>query len=339
MPWNPSSCITSLKSLQRMLSSALLLVISLNEQVLPVLGASTLWNTTQPMPPLQPKELGVELLNYQYYTLIPSNDVILDLNVQAYQFNSFSQLVQMATTAGKVNGVPQVQLSYGNYQDPSSYTASMLAHYDDQTCSYSQIEGESPYPGYDYYQNLLLSLYYGGIPVYFDYVNLPEYGQCLQYSATPPWISEDLPRDLTYTLTFQESTGHLVIYSLVGTEYCCPGVNVYCPNSGPCNDGTQPLLTMANTTSFYGPYQIFAADSWSDGFFGPYCPFSSASPSSSSGDDDDMRKSTILAIVLGGLLAVAAVVIVGLIVRLNQAAQGTVETSNIHNEQSSSSAE
>lgn len=41
-----------------------------------------------------------------------------------------------------------------------------------------------------------------------------------------------LPRDLTYTLTFQNSTGYLLIYALAGTEYCCPGADIYCPNEG-----------------------------------------------------------------------------------------------------------
>lgn len=235
----------------------------------------------------------------------------------------------MATTGGEVNGIPQVQLSYGNYQDPSSNTASMLAHYNDQTCTYSQIEGESPYPGFDYYQNLLLSLYYSGIPVYFDYIDLPDYGLCLQFTATPPWISEDLPRALTYTLTFQNSTGLLVIYALIGTEYCCPGLNLYCPNSGPCDDGSQPLLTQANTTSFYGPYQIYTADSWSEGFFGPYCPFPSDN-TSSSGGGSSWSMSAVLTILFGTLFALAVIVIFGLVVRLN-AAKRTVEADKINN--------
>lgn len=279
-------------------------------------GASTLWNvTTGPMAPLQPKELGFELLNYQFYTLVSTGEVILDLKVPGYQFSSYSQQCQSATTGGELNGIPQIQLSYGNYKDPSSSTASMLAHYNDQTCTYSQIEGESPYPGYDYYQNLLLSLYYSGIPVYFDYVDLPDYGLCLQYTATPPWISDDEPRSLTYTLTFQNSTGYLIIYALVGTEYCCPGLNLYCPNSGLCEDGSAPLLTHANTTALYGPYQIYEEDSWSEGFFGPYCPF----PSSSSSSGDGIHTVTVLAIIFGVLFALAVIVIIGLLVKLRAA--------------------
>lgn len=317
-----------------MFTNLFLFVIYVLQQFSFSFGASTLWNiTTGPMPPLQPKELGVELLNYQFYTLVSTNEVILNINVPGYQFNSYSQQCQMATTGGEVNGIPQVQLSYGNYKDPSSNTASMLAHYNDQTCTYSQIEGESPYPGYDYYQSMLLSLYYSGIPVYFDYVNLPDYGLCLQYTATPPWPSDDEPRDLTYTLTFQNSTGYLLIYALIGTEYCCPGLNLYCPNSGPCDDGSMPLLTQANTTSFYGPYQIYEADSWSDGFFGPYCPFPSDSTSSSGGGE--MSTSTVLAILFGVLFALAVMVIVGLAMRLS-AAQKTDQTDKINTGKSSS---
>lgn len=319
--------------------SILLAMLLSADQFAETLGAATLWNvTTGPMPPLQPKELGVELLNIQTYTLVSNNELILDLNVPGYQFNSYSQQCQMATTGGELNGVPQVQLSYGNYKDPSSDTASMLAHYNDQTCTYSQIEGESPYPGYDYYQTMLLSLYYSGIPVYFDYVTLPEYGLCLQYTATPPWDSDDEPRDLTYTLTFQNSTGYMLIYALIGTEYCCPGLNLYCPNSGPCEDGTMPVLTQANTTAYYGPYQIYSADSWSKGFFGAYCPFPTAVTSNGSGGSGGgMSTSAALAVTFGALFAVAVIVIVGLAVKL-LALQRTGESGKINKEMSSSSA-
>ncbi len=173
-----------------------------------VLSATTLWNvTTGPLPPLQPKEMGADTLNYQYYTLESTGEVILDLNVPGYQFNSYSQQCVMSTTGGEVDGVPQIQISYDNYMNPSSETASMQAHYTTQSCTYGPIEGESPYTGYDYYTTLLMSLYNAGIPIYFDFVDSPEYGVCLQYTATPPWESDDEPRVLTYTLTFQNSTG------------------------------------------------------------------------------------------------------------------------------------
>jgi hypothetical protein len=318
----------------KMLTETFSLVIFIQQCVLPTLGAPTLWNiSVGPMPPLQPKELGVELLNYQYYTLVSNNEVVLDLDVPGYQFNSYSQQCQMATTGGEVNGIPSVQLSYSNYLDPSSDTASMLAHYNDQTCTYSQIEGESPYPGYDYYQNLLLSLYYGGIPVYFEYVDLPDYGLCMQFTATPPWISDDLPRSLTYTLTFQNSTGYLLIYALVGTEYCCPGLNLFCPNSGLCSDGSEPQLTQANTTSYYGPYQIYANDSWSPGFFGPYCPFTTTAAYSSG--SSGLSTSEVLAIVFGALFALAVAVIGWLVVGLG-AAEKTGEAARICGPESSS---
>jgi hypothetical protein len=234
-----------------------------------VSGASTLWNATLgPMPPPQPKEVGMQVLDYQYYYLVSNHEVIADVNIPGYEFMSYQQQAVMSITGGEVNGIPQQQIAYQNYLDPYSNTASLLAQYKTQTCTYGQIEGTTPYPGYDYYNNLLLSLVDQGIPVYFDYITLPDYGLCLQYTSTPPWITDDEPRAITYTLTFQNSTGYLVIYSLIGTEYCCPGVNIYCPNSGLCSDGTEPQLTQANTTSYYGPYQIYSASDWADGFFG-----------------------------------------------------------------------
>ncbi len=158
-----------------------------------VLSAAALWNiSTDPMPPLQPKEMGAETLNYQYYYLVSDpSDVILNLNVPGFQFNSYLYQSIMSTTGGEVNGQPQIQIAYDNYADPSSATASMLAHYDTQTCQYGPIEGDSPYMGYNYYTNLLLSLYSEQIPIYFEYVTLPEYGLCLQYTSTPPWVSND----------------------------------------------------------------------------------------------------------------------------------------------------
>lgn len=63
------------------------------------LAASVVWNiTTDPMPPLQPKEMGCDTQNYQHYYLIPSGEVILDLNVPGYQFNSYSQQCIMSIT-------------------------------------------------------------------------------------------------------------------------------------------------------------------------------------------------------------------------------------------------
>ncbi len=76
-------------------------------------------------------------------------------------------------------------------------------------------------------------------------------------------------------------SGYLLIYSLIGTEYCCPGINLYCPNSGNCDDGSVPLLTQANTTQYYSAYQIYTNTSWADGFFGAYCPFTTTTTTSS----------------------------------------------------------
>lgn len=173
------------------------------------LAAPVLWNiTTGPMPPYQPKEMGVETLTIQHYTADATGEVFVDINLPGFIFNSYSQLSAMATTGGEVDGVPQLQVAYNNFNDPSSPTATLLAYYNTQTCMSGPIEGDSPYNGYDYYTNLLLSLYYSGTPIYFQYVELPDYGTCLQYTATPPWPFDDLPRDLKYTVTFQQSTGY-----------------------------------------------------------------------------------------------------------------------------------
>src|SRR5687768_2292662 len=112
-------------------------------------SAPVLWNpATDPLPPNQPKEMGATVSDIQFYTLVNGGAVVLDINVPGYQFNSYVYQTIMATTGGEAEGVPQLQISYNNYKDPSSATASMLAHYATQSCSYGQIEGESPYPGY-----------------------------------------------------------------------------------------------------------------------------------------------------------------------------------------------
>lgn len=237
-----------------------------------------LWNpATDPLPPLQPKEMGVQTYNIQYYTLVNTGEVVLDIRVAGYEFFSYLQKLVVAQVSGQSQGnppTPLMQYSYNNYNDPDAYGSLMLAYYDTQTCFYGNVEGGSSYPGYDYYQSTLLGLYYSNIPVQFEYVTLPDYGLCLRYSALMPWSNPALPRALTYTVTFQNSTGYLIEYDLTGTEYCCPGANFGCPNSGLCPDGSAPVLTLANTNQTLYGYQIFQSNSWPSGFFSNACPFS-----------------------------------------------------------------
>ena len=229
----------------------------------------------------------------------------------------------MSSAGGEVNGVPNLQVSYDNYANPSSNTAVMLADYNTQQCTYGQIEGEAPYPGYDYWNTFLQTLVAENITVYFEYVTLPDYGLCLQYTTTPPWYSNDdnEPRVLTYTLAFQNSTGYLVLYSLEGTEYCCPGANIYCPNSGLCADGTSPQLTMANTTVYYSNYQIYNASSWASGLFGAYCPFTTTTTTvfSNSNSNNGTSVQTAFAVLMGLFFGFSLLVIYYLSSRLVEA--------------------
>ena len=291
-------------------------------------AAPAVWNSTiGPYPPYQPKENGCQSVNYQFYHLASTGEVILDLIVPGFVFSSYSYQTIMSTAGGEVDGIPNLQVSYDNYADPSSDTAVMLADYNTQTCTYGQIEGYSPYPGYNYYNIFLDELIAEGITVYFEYVDLPDYGLCLQYTTTPPWVSNDdsEPRVLTYTLAFQNSTGYLFLYSLVGTEYCCPGENIYCPNSGLCADGSEPQLTNANTSVYYSNYQIYSNTSWADGFFGAYCPFTSidATDDNNNNNDDSSNKGTSLqtafAVLFGIFFGFALVVCYSLHLKLKEA--------------------
>lgn len=276
-----------------------------------VILAAQLWNpATDPLPPVQPAEMSATLYNSDLYTLVESGEVVSRTDVFGYQFNSFSKEMQMTVASGSNEGLPVLQIAYNNYANPSADNSSLLAQYNTQTCSNGPIEGESPYPGYNYYQEYLQLLYSSGIPIYFEYVILPEYGLSLRYSAELPWNNPALPRNLTYTLTFQNSTGYLLTYDLYGTEYCCPGANLYCPNSGNCSDGTIPQLTYAITNQTYYDYLLYEASDWPAGFFGAYCPFTESVPTATptstvSNSNNGMSNQDIIVIVLAALLGLS----------------------------------
>ena len=272
-----------------------------------------LWNiTTDPLPPLQPAECGYESFNSQVYHDTEGN-IVLDIQVSGYSFSSLSNQFIQAVTTGSNFGIPVYQLAFTNYTSQQG----LLVAYNTQTCSYGEVEGNSPFPGYNYYQNEILSLYYSGIPIQFEYIEEPVYGLCLKYSAPVPWNNPDLPRNITYTVIFQNSTGYLISYSLIGTEYCCFGTNLYCPNSGNCSDGTIPQLTFAQTNQTLYGYQIFNASSWPTGFFSEDCPFSVV-PDCSNDDDDsateDLKRSYFLGLICVSVILGAFLLFVGYLV-------------------------
>jgi hypothetical protein len=267
------------------------------------------WNiTTDPLPPLQPKECGYETYNNQVYYDV-NGKVVLSLQVAGFTFMSYLNQVSQSQAAGNNFGIPIMQFAYSNFTAGTTF----LAGYNAQNCTEGEVEGYEPYPGYDYYQSELVALYELGVPIEFVVVILPEYGLCLRYSAVLPWDNPSLPRYLTYTLTFQNSTGYLIEYDLIGTEYCCyDTITLYCPNKGLCYDGSTPQLTYAQTNQSLSNYQIYNESKWSPGFFGNYCPFSSSTSTVTvtSGDDDNsnqvitsyMIALSVITIVLGGAL-------------------------------------
>ena len=237
----------------------------------PCVTSLTLWNaTTDPLPPLQPPEFGAYVSTYGVTILISTGELLSSVNMPGYEFSSYSQLSIMSVLGGQMGGIPQLQIAYNNYSTPSS---NFLAYYNTQQCMTGEVEGNSPFTGYDYYQNLVLQLYYSGTPIFFEYVTLPDYGLCVTYITSPPWDNPALPRNITYSLTFQNSTGYLIYYEVSGTEYCCVNENLYCPNSGNCSDGTVPVQIFSNATQLTDSYQIYDASAWPNDFFGAYCPF------------------------------------------------------------------
>jgi hypothetical protein len=277
-----------------------------------VVVSADLWNiTTDPLPPLQPQECGYQTYNSQIYTN-SSGDIVLNVQLPGYIFSSYAYQFQQATATGDNAGVPIYQLAFTNYTSQMG----LLVEYNSQECLESGVEGGSAFPGYAYYQNMIVDLYDQGIPIDFEYVTEPVYGLCLKYSAEVPWNNPALPRNITYTTVFQNSTGYLITYSLVGTEYCCYDTkNLYCPNAGLCTDGSSPGLTYAATNQSISGYQLFTKDSWPPGFFSQYCPFSSVSPDSSScttTDDQVMENYKISTIVFATLFGVLLFVLIGI---------------------------
>lgn len=267
----------------------------------------SIWNpSTDPLPPLQPAECGYEVLDKQLYHN-STGGIVLQLEVGGYSFSSYSKQFIQSTATGSNFGLPVMQLAFTNYTSQTG----LLVSYNTQTCTTGAVEGNSPFPGYNFYQEEIMQLYNSGIQISFEYVEKPVYGVCLQYSAIVPWFNPSLPRDLVYTLVFQNSTGYLVEYSLVGTEYCCFGTNFYCPNSGNCSDGSVPQLTYASTNQTQYNYAIFTEESWSQGFFSQDCPFTTSQSSCNNEDDDSEKQaylSSLIAVtVMLGLLLIALV--------------------------------
>ena len=276
------------------------------------------WNpATDPYPPVQPMEVGMQTYNTQLYYLVNSGDVLFNLKISGYQFESYANQVIVALATGEnayINpAAPLMQYSWNNFTSGQN----LLAQYNTQTCLYGDVEGGSSYPGYNFYTSYIGYLYSINVTITFEYITLPEYGTCLKYTAPVPWNNPALPRDMVYTLIFQNSTGYLLQYNLVGTEYCC--ANAFCPNEGLCSDGSQPQLTYAMTNQTLYGYQVFSEASWPAGFFDPYCPFPQASTNDNN-SNSHLKTGEAFAILLGLLFFGAAAVSVVMMFRMQDMA-------------------
>ena len=62
---------------------------------------SNLWNiSTDPLPPVQPKEVGYQAVSIALYKFLPSLQVLSDAYLSGWQFCSYSRLVTQSQVAG-----------------------------------------------------------------------------------------------------------------------------------------------------------------------------------------------------------------------------------------------
>eukprot|EP00467_Chlorarachnion_reptans_P019850 CAMPEP_0114494572 /NCGR_PEP_ID=MMETSP0109-20121206/4726_1 /TAXON_ID=29199 /ORGANISM="Chlorarachnion reptans, Strain CCCM449" /LENGTH=346 /DNA_ID=CAMNT_0001671623 /DNA_START=12 /DNA_END=1052 /DNA_ORIENTATION=+ len=242
---------------------------------------------TDPLPPLQPKECGFQIVARADYTFTDTGEKQTLVFAAGYQLQSY-QYKTVQTVSGGVNeGKAVMQTSFGNYTSPTDPRATMYAKYQTQTCDYHATEGGAPYQGYDFYRKQLQSFHQQNITVYFSRQNYSDFGPCLVYQVIAPWAAPPPapPRRLQYSFVFEVSSGYLRLYRINGTEYCCPSGG--CVDFSPtCDDGTTARQTYADSNNFYSNYHVFPnASAFEEGMLGAYCPFpgtSGPAPTSSS---------------------------------------------------------
>lgn len=260
-----------------------------------------LWDpTTDPSPPTQPAEYGCATSASATWNVVSSGENVLNVAAYGYTYGSLQHLSQLSQIAGSESGNQSIHLSVTDYNDPTSQTASLVIYYNTQTCLETGTEGNSDYPGDAYYASLLTSYYSIGIPIYLEYVNISDFGWCLQYTALAPWFNNALPRSINYTLTFQNDTGYLLDYVLSGTEYCCfSGVDKYCPNEGNCTDGSQPQQIYTVSGTYYRDYSLFT--SFDESFFEVACPYTSVEASDND-SNDKLSSKVVVGIAFGSAI-------------------------------------
>jgi len=288
------------------MSSLAIAMLFLLGQSVPGLAEELFDPAVDPYPMPMPAEYGCAVSTTDTWMVTSSNVYVLDVEMYGYYYGSLQYQSVMAQMGGMNQNAAVMQLSYTNYTVPSSPTAGTMISYDTQACYNNPIEGDTSYPGPNYYIDLMELYYNAGLPVYFSYVTVEGYGVCLQYTVNAPWNNPDLPRDINYTLTFQNSTGYLLDYVLSGTEYCCfgeaGGGQDYCPNSGNCTDGSAPQQVYTISGTYYRDYELFT--DWPVDFFTSSCPFSITDDDNGGSGSSGTTYSTgsIAGIVLGSML-------------------------------------
>ena len=284
-----------------------------------ITAQAAVWNpTTDPAPPLQPKECGYTYTGLGTYESV-GGESFNNFDLVGSQFWSFAGQSTSSVVGGS-NGQPYMQYASSNFTTGENF----VINWQLGTCTSGTVEGGSPYMGYDYYTNLIEGYAAMNVTVLFSQLSNftalgTDFGPCYQYQVLVPWDfpPPTPPRNLTYTAVFQIETGYLILFALTGTEYCCPSLGTCVDFTPNCTDGTSALLTYVDSSSYYTDYKIYTPSSWSSEFFSinPSCPFATDTSdnntdtsdnntdtsNNSNGNCDDEHKQLVIAWVLAGI--------------------------------------
>lgn len=229
---------------------------------------TVVWNSSLPLPPIQPPELIYEEREIDKYSFIVTNETILDLEVSSTVYSSYERLYQTSISGGSnyINSSFLVasQICYNNYTDPSNPLASLIADYGSGFCEYFAVEGGAAFPGYDYYTNFVL--FYSNVPrtkIYYTVGN-----GIVSYSGSIPGGTT------VYTIIFNSTTNLLIEYSAIGTETCCPLMGPHYAFGNCIATGLPPEPCRDSSIVTYSKYRIVNSSTWEDSFiFTPRCPY------------------------------------------------------------------
>jgi len=227
-----------------------------------------LWKSTDPTPPVQPKECQSQRDEQSIYDYVAGGKVRPDSSFFGYEFSSFKHQTVLSQTGGYVNG-PLSMITWTNFTAPNDPKAGLQLQVSSATCQYWNVEGGAPYPGYDYYTNLVLSMSAAGSYVYFTVTDSdPIYGNLTSW--TIPFPNAD--GIVNYTVSYT-SNNWLVYYIAQGYQYCCAEA---CPGRDQsCRDGSTSAYAETFTQVHTYNYVVYPDNhTWPVGMLQkPTCPY------------------------------------------------------------------